>query len=156
MWPLGCVNCPQNYDEFRLKKLHPGGRERPQRLPLGPRESISSQASGARAGGFESERRPEGSRRRRGTSCSQSPSVPEWTAALECVNTAARLASAGEPARFWAPGLFCRGSRQLLGGETVAWSAEGGPRITDRDLGSVVVTAEHLMAAQIHRFKEGG
>ena len=32
--------------------------------------------------------------------------------------------------------------------------AEGGPRITDRDLISVVIAAEHLMAAQIHRFKK--
>ena len=47
-----------------------------------------------------------------------------------------------------------RGSRQLLGGETVAWSADGGPRITDRDLVAVAVAAEHLMAAQIHRFKK--
>jgi len=32
--------------------------------------------------------------------------------------------------------------------------ADGGPRITGRDLVAVVVAAEHLMAAQIHRFKE--
>ena len=36
----------------------------------------------------------------------------------------------------------------------MAWSAEGGPRITDRDLVAAVVTAENLMAAQIHRFKK--
>ena len=32
--------------------------------------------------------------------------------------------------------------------------ADGGPRITDRDLVAVAVAAEHLMAAQIHRFKK--
>jgi hypothetical protein len=32
--------------------------------------------------------------------------------------------------------------------------AEGGPRITDRDLVAAVVAAENLMAAQIHRFKK--
>lgn len=32
--------------------------------------------------------------------------------------------------------------------------ADGGPRITDRDLVAVVIAAEHLMAAQIHRFKQ--
>lgn len=32
--------------------------------------------------------------------------------------------------------------------------AGGGPRITDRDLVAAVVAAEHLMAAQIHRFKK--
>ena len=32
--------------------------------------------------------------------------------------------------------------------------ADGGPRITDRDLVAVVVAAEHLTAAQIHRFKK--
>ena len=32
--------------------------------------------------------------------------------------------------------------------------ADGGPRITDRDLVAVVVAAEHLMSAQIHRFKQ--
>ena len=37
--------------------------------------------------------------------------------------------------------------------ETPAWSAAGGPRITDRDLVAAVVAAEQLMAAQIHRFK---
>jgi hypothetical protein len=32
--------------------------------------------------------------------------------------------------------------------------ADGGPRITDRDLVAAVVAAENLMAAQIHRFKK--
>ena len=32
--------------------------------------------------------------------------------------------------------------------------ADGGPRITDHDLVAVVVAAEHLMSAQIHRFKK--
>jgi len=32
--------------------------------------------------------------------------------------------------------------------------AEGGPRITDRDLVAVAVAAEQLMEAQIHRFKK--
>ena len=32
--------------------------------------------------------------------------------------------------------------------------AEGGPRITDRDLAAVAVAAEQLMAAQIYRFKK--
>ena len=32
--------------------------------------------------------------------------------------------------------------------------ADGGPRITDRDLVAVAVAAENLMAAQIHRFKK--
>jgi hypothetical protein len=32
--------------------------------------------------------------------------------------------------------------------------ADGGPRITDRDLIAVAIAAEHLMAAQINRFKK--
>ena len=32
--------------------------------------------------------------------------------------------------------------------------ADGGPRITDRDLVAAVVAAEQLMAAQIHRLKK--
>jgi hypothetical protein len=32
--------------------------------------------------------------------------------------------------------------------------ANGGERITDRDLVAVMLTAERLMAAQIHRFKK--
>ena len=32
--------------------------------------------------------------------------------------------------------------------------ADGGPRITDRDLVAAVVAAENLMAAQTHRFQK--
>jgi len=32
--------------------------------------------------------------------------------------------------------------------------ADGGPRITDRDLVAVAVAAERPMAAQIHQFKK--
>ena len=43
---------------------------------------------------------------------------------------------------------------QVFDGDARVVLADGGPRITDRDLIAVAIAAEHLMAAQIHRFKK--
>lgn len=43
---------------------------------------------------------------------------------------------------------------QAFDGDARTVLANGGTRITDRDLVAVAIAAEHLMAAQIHRFKK--
>jgi hypothetical protein len=43
---------------------------------------------------------------------------------------------------------------KVFDGDARTVLAEGGPRITDRDLVAVAIAAEHLMSAQIQRFKK--